>query len=143
MDCDGPLAWTVEDCALMLAGMVSSDALDLRQIKGGIKGLRVGVVRHFYEGDPEVDESVLIAMEQSLKMLEQLGARLSTVEIGNFEEILCDRAGDFLAGGMCRASCRARGRAENDSAQCRGRGWRMASRSALPITSGRYSDALR
>jgi aspartyl-tRNA(Asn)/glutamyl-tRNA(Gln) amidotransferase subunit A len=86
MDCVGPLAWTVEDCALMLAGMVSPEALDLAQIRSGIKGLRVGVVRHYYEGDPDVDDSVLIAMEQSLKTLEQLGARLSTVQIGSFEE---------------------------------------------------------
>jgi aspartyl-tRNA(Asn)/glutamyl-tRNA(Gln) amidotransferase subunit A len=83
MDCVGPLAWTVEDCALMLAGMVSRD---VAEIKGGIKGLRVGVVRHFYEGDPDVDESVLAVTEQSLKVLEQLGARLSTVQIGSFDE---------------------------------------------------------
>ncbi len=86
MDCVGPLAWTVEDCGLMLGGMIPSGSGDLSQVKGGIKGLRVGVVRHFYEADPHVDESVLLATEQSLKVMEQLGAHVSTVQIGSFDE---------------------------------------------------------
>ena len=77
MDCVGPLAWTVEDCALMLGAMGPSEGPDLTRVKGGIKGLRVGIVRHFYEGDPDVDESVLVATEQSLKVMEQLGAQLA------------------------------------------------------------------
>jgi aspartyl-tRNA(Asn)/glutamyl-tRNA(Gln) amidotransferase subunit A len=96
MDCVGPLAWTVEDCALMLSGMISSDpedvirpgfkAPDLSRLHQGIKGLRVGVVRHFYENDPHVDDSVLQATEHSLDVLKQLGANLKTVQIGDFDE---------------------------------------------------------
>jgi aspartyl-tRNA(Asn)/glutamyl-tRNA(Gln) amidotransferase subunit A len=95
MDCVGPLAWTVEDCALMLSGMISSDpedvarpgfrAPDLARLHNGIKGLRVGVVRHFYENDPHVDESVLKATEHSLDVLKQLGATLTTVQLGDFD----------------------------------------------------------
>ena len=95
MDCVGPLAWTVEDCALMLAGMVSDDPCD-RAVKGfrrpdiselacGVKGLRVGVVRHFYEGDPDVDPEVIEATERSLTVLQHLGARLSTVRLADFD----------------------------------------------------------
>ncbi|RYE54493.1 MAG: amidase, partial [Rhizobiaceae bacterium] len=96
MDCVGPLAWTSEDCALMLSAMVSTDpedtcvsgfrSPDLTGIGGGIKGLRVGVVRHFYEDDQHLDDDVLYAMERSLSTLEQLDARLSTVKLGNFDE---------------------------------------------------------
>jgi aspartyl-tRNA(Asn)/glutamyl-tRNA(Gln) amidotransferase subunit A len=96
MDCVGPMAWTVEDCALMLSGMVSSDpddrackgfrAPDLSTLHDGLEGLRVGVVRHFYEDDDHVDESVLKATVHSLDVLEKLGATLRTVRIGDFDE---------------------------------------------------------
>lgn len=96
MDCVGPLAWTSEDCALMLSAMVSTDpddmrvdgfrAPDLSNLGNGIKGLRVGVVRHFYEDDPHLDDDVLDAMERSLSMLEKLGARLSTVRLADFDD---------------------------------------------------------
>jgi aspartyl-tRNA(Asn)/glutamyl-tRNA(Gln) amidotransferase subunit A len=95
MDCIGPLAWTVEDCATMLSGMVSSDPEDV-DLKGfrppdlsildrGIRGLRVGVVRHFYEDDANMDVEVLEAMELSLSVLEGLGAQLSTVQLAAFD----------------------------------------------------------
>ena len=95
MDCIGPIAWTVEDCALMLAGMISEEAADravsgfrspdLGTLKGGIEGIRIGVVRHFYEGDPDVDDDVLEAMQQSLDTLGRLGAQLSTVCLDDFD----------------------------------------------------------
>ena len=95
MDCIGPIAWTAEDCALMLAGMVSSDAgdraapgfraPDLNRLTLGTDGLRIGVVRHFYEADPDVDAEVLEAMDRSLDALARLGARLSTVRLAEFD----------------------------------------------------------
>lgn len=52
----------------MLSSMTSEDTQDValngfRQpdistLNGGIKGLRIGVVRSFYEGDPDVDDEV-------------------------------------------------------------------------------------
>ena len=95
MDCVGPIAWTVEDCALMISQMVSSDPPDT-EIKGfrgpdisilsdRIRDLRIGVVRSFYEDDPDLDDDVLDAMEGSLLTLEKLGARLSTVRLASFD----------------------------------------------------------
>jgi aspartyl-tRNA(Asn)/glutamyl-tRNA(Gln) amidotransferase subunit A len=95
MDTIGPIAWTVEDCALLLAGMVSTDpkdihrpgfrAPDLADLRSGIAGLRIGVVRDYFENDPDYDPAVLAAMDHSLDVLNQLGARLGTAEIGDFE----------------------------------------------------------
>ncbi|MBX9456898.1 MAG: amidase [Rhizobium sp.] len=95
MDCIGPIAWTAEDCALMLGAMVSTDeedvvvpgfvAPDLSALAHGIVGTRIGVVRHFYEDDPHLDDEVRNAMERSLSVLEHLGARLSTVRLAEFE----------------------------------------------------------
>ncbi|MER8570088.1 amidase [Mesorhizobium sp. M0924] len=94
MDCVGPLAWTVEDCALMIASMVSTDTDDLLlrgfkspDISGigeGIRGLRVGVIRQFYEGDPDVDQDVLDAMENTLAVVQDLGGRVSSVKLADF-----------------------------------------------------------
>lgn len=96
MDCLGPLAWTVEDCALMLAAMVSDEARDLCRpgfrapdlsvLDAGAAGLRVGVVRRYFEGDPDVDAAVGDATEAALAVLAGLGARLSTAVIPEFAE---------------------------------------------------------
>jgi aspartyl-tRNA(Asn)/glutamyl-tRNA(Gln) amidotransferase subunit A len=95
MDCVGPIAWTSEDCALMLGGMVSPDEEDvttsgftppdLAELGNGIKGLCIGIVRHFYEDDPHLDDEVLAAMEHSLSTLQRLGAHLSSVQLADFE----------------------------------------------------------
>ncbi|POF29105.1 amidase [Roseibium marinum] len=95
MDCVGPIAWTVEDCALLLSGMVSADAepngLRLPIVGDGIKGMRVGVVRHFYENDPDVDDAVLAATANAIDVLQDLGATCTDVRLGDFNE-LCDIA---------------------------------------------------
>lgn len=101
MDCVGPIGWTAEDCGLMLGAMVSTDEEDvgvpgftppdLSQLGEGVEGLRIGVVRHFYQGDPHLDQEVLDEMERSLMTYERLGARLSTIRLRDFE-IYCDVA---------------------------------------------------
>src|ERR1700733_7479328 len=58
MDHAGPMAWTVEDCALLLQAMAGHDPADpasadrpvpdfVSDIGKGVKGMRIGVVRHF------------------------------------------------------------------------------------------------
>src|SRR5712664_1843874 len=60
LDHAGPLAWTVEDCAILLQGMAGHDPEDpasidrplpgfTAEIGKSVKGLRIGVVRHFFE----------------------------------------------------------------------------------------------
>lgn len=83
MDCVGPIAWTVEDCSMLLGGMADTG---FSPPDGNIRGLRVGVVRHYYEHDHDVDPSVARAMDRTLEVLQQLGAKLSTVELGDFDE---------------------------------------------------------
>jgi len=59
LDHTGPMAWTVEDCALLLQGMAGYDPDDpasadrpvadfTAELGKGAKGLRVGVIRHFH-----------------------------------------------------------------------------------------------
>ena len=83
MDCVGPIAWTVEDCGLLLSGMADFTP---PEFDGDIRGMRIGVVRDWYEDDPDVDPAVLKTMASSLLLLEELGASLCTIELGDFDE---------------------------------------------------------
>ena len=92
LDHAGPLAWTVEDCAILLQAMAGHDPADPGSadvaipdyragLGGGIGDLRIGVVRHFYEKDVTVSGEVGAAMEASLGMLSRLGARVQDVTL--------------------------------------------------------------
>lgn len=88
----GPLTWTVEDCAIVLgavAGYDKQDASSVRQpvtdyrspLTGDIRGVRVGVIRHFWEEDLKTDPQACAAMESALDVLRDLGARVETVRM--------------------------------------------------------------
>ena len=68
LDHAGPMAWTAEDCALLLQGMAGPDAEDpasvdrpipdfTAELGKGVKGLRIGVVRHFFERDHRASDA--------------------------------------------------------------------------------------
>lgn len=95
IDCIGPLAWTVEDCALMLSGMFSDDPDDLAlpgwskpdfaEGSQDIRGLRVGVLRSVYEDDPVLDAGQRSAMANSLEVLAKLGAVVADANLSDFD----------------------------------------------------------
>ena len=91
----GPLAWTVEDCAILLQAIAGHDPADpasaRRQVpdyranlNGDIRGLRVGVVRHFWEEegttDPEMPQSTYCANSAPAWVMRACArARLTTI----------------------------------------------------------------
>jgi len=93
LDHCGPLAWTVEDCALAMDVIAGPDGEDpaeapaplaggfARGLGRGIQGMRIGVVRHFHERDVEGDTVAIAAIEDSLKVLRRLGARIVDVKL--------------------------------------------------------------
>ncbi|BBK36398.1 glutamyl-tRNA(Gln) amidotransferase subunit A [Allostella sp. ATCC 35155] len=92
LDHVGPMCWTARDCALMLQAIAGHDPEDpasadvavpdyAAALTGDIAGLRVGVVRHFYEVDDRADEEVLAAMEAALGVLRGLGAEVVDVTL--------------------------------------------------------------
>ncbi|MDX2156505.1 MAG: amidase [Hyphomicrobiaceae bacterium] len=92
LDHAGPLAWTVEDCAILLEAMAGHDPNDpasldapvprYRELLGrGVAGLRIGIVRHFYETDIAAAPEVGSAMAESVRTFERLGARVGDVEL--------------------------------------------------------------
>ena len=90
LDHTGPMARTVEDCALLMQPLAGHDPLDpasslapvddyTAQLGRGVRGLRIGVVRnYFFEGiDPEVER----AFEEAMATLRGLGAEVRDVQI--------------------------------------------------------------
>lgn len=85
LDHAGPLAWTAEDCALMLQAMAGHDPLDpgsadvpvpdfAATIGASVEGLRVGVVRHFHERDNPASPACARAVEDAARVLAAGGA---------------------------------------------------------------------
>jgi aspartyl-tRNA(Asn)/glutamyl-tRNA(Gln) amidotransferase subunit A len=92
MDHAGPMAWTVQDCALLLQAMAGFDPVDpatadrpvpdfTADIAKGVKGLRIGVVRHFFEIDNPVSPATLQGINHALDVFEHLGADVRDVTL--------------------------------------------------------------
>ena len=86
----GPMARTSHDCALLLDVVAGPDPRDpasshkpagryAAHIGQGVKGLRIGVIRHFWERDSTVDPELPAAMEAAIGVLRGLGATLEDV----------------------------------------------------------------
>jgi aspartyl-tRNA(Asn)/glutamyl-tRNA(Gln) amidotransferase subunit A len=96
LDHAGPMCWTAEDCALMMQVLAAHDPhdpgsadpgpIDFTGVLGGdLTGLRVGVVRHFFEQDAPADTVVLGALEQALSFFQKAGATLKDVSLAPLE----------------------------------------------------------
>jgi aspartyl-tRNA(Asn)/glutamyl-tRNA(Gln) amidotransferase subunit A len=88
----GPLARTVEDCALVLQALAGYDAKDAGSLRRPIpryrealgqdlRGLRIGVLRHHWEDDIPASEDVKKAMDAALDVLRGLGAELEECRV--------------------------------------------------------------
>ena len=96
LDHAGPMARSVEDCAILLHAIAGFDAKDPASadvavpnfhsgLRGGIKGLRVGVPRSSWFDDnlglhPETEA----VFNQSLEVLKRLGATISDIDGKSF-----------------------------------------------------------
>jgi Asp-tRNA(Asn)/Glu-tRNA(Gln) amidotransferase A subunit family amidase len=92
LDHAGPLAWTAEDCALLLQAMAGYDPADpacadrpvadlTATLGDGVRGLRVGVVRHFHEQDTKVSEATAEGITHTIDTLRHLGASITDVTL--------------------------------------------------------------
>ncbi len=83
----GPMARTVEDCAILLqsiagfdakdAGSIAHDIPDYRAaLTGDIKNLRVGVLRQYWEKDMPAHPDLARAMDAAIDMFKALGANV-------------------------------------------------------------------
>src|SRR5580700_7250230 len=97
LDHVGPLTRTVADNALMLDVIAGYDPLDPgsaaspagRRSSGlerGVRGLRIGFVRHFHETDLPAHPEVTAALENVALTLQGLGAEIRDVRLPTLEE---------------------------------------------------------
>src|ERR1700674_2676184 len=76
LDHAGPMAWNAEDCAIMLQAMAGHDTADPASanhpipdyraaLGGGVKGLRIGLIRYFYERDNPANAATRAAIAEA------------------------------------------------------------------------------
>jgi aspartyl-tRNA(Asn)/glutamyl-tRNA(Gln) amidotransferase subunit A len=93
MDHVGPMARTVQDTGLLLNAMAEPQgdhaAPDyVADVKRGIKGLRIGYVRHFHETDEIAHPEVAAALDEAAKVLSSLGAIVTDVQLPALNDFL-------------------------------------------------------
>ena len=97
LDHVGPMTRSVRDNALLLQILAGHDARDpgsadvvlpdyTRDLTRGVKGVRIGVIRHFYDGDAKADAQVIAAIDKSAETLRGLGADVREVHLPSADE---------------------------------------------------------
>src|SRR5579863_5087034 len=97
LDTAGPMAWTAEDCALLLDVLAGHDPADpasvaaprvsyARSILAPVRGLRVGVLRRFYEHDVPASPEMLQLMGRAAATLRSLGCRVEDATLPSVQE---------------------------------------------------------
>ncbi len=91
LDQIGPFARTVKDCALTLEAIQGEDPLDstsvkheitedyLSTIEAGVKGMKVGVPKEFFQSG--LDEEISSSIKESIKRLKNLGAVVEEISL--------------------------------------------------------------
>lgn len=91
-DTAGPMTWCVEDCAILLSAIAGYDPKDPASahytppdyragLRGGVNGLRIGVLRHMYETDIDSPPAAKTAMEAALDVFRAQGAIVEDTNI--------------------------------------------------------------
>jgi aspartyl-tRNA(Asn)/glutamyl-tRNA(Gln) amidotransferase subunit A len=97
LDHIGPMAWTAEDCALLLQALAGHDPRDpasasrpvpnyTAQLGAGIKGMRIGVIHHFHETDHQVSDGTQHGIDAAIATFRDLGAEISEVTLSPLAE---------------------------------------------------------
>ncbi len=97
LDHVGPLTRSVADNALMLGVIAGHDPLDPGSaaapsghyeagLEGGVRGLRIGFIRHFHETDLPADPEVTAGLENVVRTLQSLGAETRDVRLPTLGE---------------------------------------------------------
>ena len=79
LDHVGPLTRTVEDSALMLGVMAGGDFTG--GLTKGLKGLRIGYVRHFHEIDQPADPEMAAALDEAARVMAAEGAIITDISL--------------------------------------------------------------
>jgi len=94
LDHAGPMAWTAEDCGLLLQGMAGPDPEDpgsinrpipdfTAELGKGVKGLRIGVVRHFFETDHRASDATRAGIDAAMDFYAREGAEVRDITLSS------------------------------------------------------------
>jgi aspartyl-tRNA(Asn)/glutamyl-tRNA(Gln) amidotransferase subunit A len=97
LDHIGPMAWTAEDCALMLQALAGHDPRDpasadrpvpnyTAALGSGIKGLKIGVIHHFHEVDYKVSAGTQRGIDGAISTFRDLGAEIREVQLSPLQD---------------------------------------------------------
>ncbi len=97
LDHIGPMAWTAEDCALMLQVLAGHDPADPASadqpvpdytalLGAGLKGVKIGVIRHFHELDNKVSAATQAGIDGAIAAMKDLGAVISEVTLSPLQD---------------------------------------------------------
>ena len=97
LDHIGPMAWTAEDCALMLQALAGPDPRDpagatqpvpdyTALLGKAIKGLKIGVIHHFHETDCKVSPGTQQSIDAAIATFRELGAEIREVQLSPMQD---------------------------------------------------------
>src|SRR5690242_2111492 len=97
LDHIGPMAWTAEDCALMLQVLAGHDPADPASatqpvpdyaglIGNSLKGVRIGIIRHFHETDLKVAPATQQGIDTAVALFRDQGAIISNVTLSPLQD---------------------------------------------------------
>jgi aspartyl-tRNA(Asn)/glutamyl-tRNA(Gln) amidotransferase subunit A len=97
LDHIGPMAWTAEDCALMLQALAGHDPRDPASanrpvpdytagLGSGVTGLRIGVIHHFHETDYQVSAATRRGIDEAIATFRNLGAEIREVQLSPLQD---------------------------------------------------------
>jgi aspartyl-tRNA(Asn)/glutamyl-tRNA(Gln) amidotransferase subunit A len=97
LDTAGPMAWTAEDCAILLDALAGYDPADPASvavpkvsyagaIAAPLRGLRVGLLRRYYEHDVPAAPEMLHMMSRAAATLRSLGCRVEDAALPSVQE---------------------------------------------------------
>ena len=92
LDHVGPITRTVEDNAILFQAIAGHDPADpgsarrthadcLSGIRQGVKGVKIGVIAHFYEEDMAADPELVAGIESAIALMKELGAEVRPVRL--------------------------------------------------------------
>ncbi|MEO3781458.1 amidase [Micromonospora sp. B11E3] len=97
LDHPGPMAWTAEDCALLLQAMAGHDPADPASVNRpvpdfsaglgqGVKGLRIGVAREWHESESPVSQAAQKGIDNALAVWSEQGAEITELAMPSLRE---------------------------------------------------------
>lgn len=86
LDHVGPMTRTVRDAALMLNVMADGGQDYTRGLTDGVRGLRIGYVRHFHEVDQPASAEMAAALDEAARLLAAEGAIVTVVTLPSLDE---------------------------------------------------------